>query len=58
MTNSTPTTTGKATSSAVRVSGSAKVRSNKHMAVKREYNGMMFDSGRELARWQELELMH
>jgi len=57
MTKSTPTTTGTATSSAVRVSGSAKVRANKHRAVKREYNGMTFDSGRELARWQELELM-
>jgi len=57
MTNSTPKTTGTAISSAVRVSGSAKVRANKHRAVKREYNGMTFDSGRELARWQELELM-
>ena len=57
MTNSTPTTTGTAISSAVRMSGNAKVRANKHRAVKREYNGMTFDSGRELARWQELELM-
>lgn len=57
MTKPTPKTTGTATSSAVRVSGSAKVRANKHKAVKREYNGMTFDSGRELARWQELELM-
>jgi hypothetical protein len=57
MTNSTPKTSGTATSSAVRVSGSAKVRTNKHRAVKREYNGMTFDSGRELKRWQELELM-
>lgn len=57
MTKSTPATTGKATSSAVRVSGSPKVRANKHRAVKREYNGMTFDSGRELKRWQELELM-
>lgn len=57
MTKPTPTTTGKATSSAVRVSGNAKVRENKHRAVKREYNGMTFDSGRELKRWQELELM-
>ena len=57
MTKSTPTTTWKATSSAVSVSGSAKVRANKHNAVKREYNGMTFDSGRELRRWQELELM-
>ena len=57
MTKSTPKTTRTATSSAVRVSGSAKVRANKHRAVKREYNGMTFDSGRELARWQELELM-
>ena len=57
MTKSTPKTTGKATSSAVRVSGSAKVQPNKHRAVKREYNGMTFDSGRELKRWQELELM-
>lgn len=57
MTKSTPKTTGTATSSAVRVSGSAKVRANKHRAIKREYNGMTFDSGRELARWQELELM-
>jgi len=58
MTNSTPKTTGTATSSAVRAPGSAKVHANKHMAVKREYNGMTFDSGRELKRWQELELMH
>ena len=57
MTKSTPATTGKATSSAVRAYGSAKVRANKHKAVKREYNGMTFDSGRELKRWQELELM-
>ena len=57
MTNYPPTTTGKATSIAVRVSGNAKVRANKHRAVKREYNGMTFDSGRELKRWQELELM-
>jgi hypothetical protein len=57
MTKSTPKTNGTAISSAVRVSGSAKVRANKHRAVKREYNGMTFDSGRELARWQELELM-
>lgn len=57
MTKSTPKTTGTATSSAVRVSGGAKVRANKHRAVKREYNGMTFDSGRELKRWQELELM-
>lgn len=57
MTKPTPKTTGTATSSAVRVSGSAKVRANKHKAVKREYNGMTFDSGRELRRWQELELM-
>lgn len=57
MTKYTPKTTGTAISSAVRVSGSAKVLANKHRAVKREYNGMTFDSGRELARWQELELM-
>lgn len=57
MTNSTPTTTGKATSSAVSASGSAKVLANKHRAVKREYNGMTFDSERELKRWQELELL-
>ena len=57
MTKSTPKTTGTATSSPVRVSGSAKVLANKHRAVKREYNGMTFDSGRELRRWQELELM-
>jgi len=57
MSKSTPKMTGTAISSAVRVSGSAKVRANKHRAVKREYNGMMFDSGRELERWQELELM-
>jgi len=57
MTKPTPKTTGTASSSAVRVSGSAKVRANKHGAVKREYNGMTFDSGRELKRWQELELM-
>ena len=57
MTKSPPKTTGTANSSAVRVSGSAKVRANKHRAVKREYNGMTFDSGRELKRWQELELM-
>lgn len=57
MTDSPPKTTGTAISSAVRVSGSAKVRANKHRAVKREYNGMTFDSGRELKRWQELELM-
>jgi len=57
MTNSTPKTTGTATSSAVRAPGSAKAHANKHMAVKREYNGMTFDRGRELKRWQELELM-
>jgi len=57
MSKSTPKMTGTAISSAVRVSGSAKVRANKHRAVKREYNGMTFDSGRELERWQELELM-
>ena len=57
MTKSTPKTTGTATSSAVRASGSAKVRANKHKAAKREYTGMTFDSGRELKRWQELELM-
>ena len=39
------------------VSGKAKVAESKHKAVKREYNGMTFDSGRELKRWQELELL-
>ena len=39
------------------VSGNAKVAAGKHRAVKREYNGMTFDSGRELKRWQELELL-
>lgn len=57
MTKSTPKTTGTATSGAVRASGGAKVRANKHRAVKREYNGMTFDSGRELERWKELELL-
>lgn len=38
-------------------SGKAKVAASKHKAVKREYNGMMFDSGRELARWKELEIL-
>lgn len=38
-------------------SGKAKVSASKHKAVKREYNGMTFDSGRELKRWQELELL-
>lgn len=38
-------------------SGKAKVAASKHKAVKREYNGMTFDSGRELKRWQELELL-
>lgn len=41
----------------VRVAGKAKVAASKHKAVKREYNGMTFDSGRELKRWQELELL-
>ena len=41
----------------VRVAGKAKVAASKHKAVKREYNGMTFDSGRELARWKELELL-
>ena len=40
-----------------RASGNAKVAASKHKAVKREYNGMTFDSGRELKRWQELELL-
>lgn len=41
----------------VQAVGSAKVRQSKHRAVKREYNGMTFDSGRELKRWMELELL-
>lgn len=41
----------------VRAAGKAKVAASKHKAVKREYNGMTFDSGRELARWKELELL-
>jgi len=41
----------------VRVAGKANVAASKHKAVKREYNGMTFDSGRELKRWQELELL-
>lgn len=44
-------------SRSVRASGKAKVAASKHRAVKREYNGMTFDSGRELIRWQELELL-
>lgn len=57
MNKTTTTTTGTTISSAVQVSGSAKVRPSKHKAVKHEYNGMTFDSGRELKRWRELELM-
>ena len=30
---------------------------NKHKAVKHEYRGMKFDSGRELKRWKELEIL-
>lgn len=41
----------------VQAVGNAKVLPSKHRAVKREYNGMVFDSGRELKRWQELELL-
>lgn len=37
--------------------GNAKVRPSKHKSVKSEYNGIKFDSGRELKRWQELELL-
>ncbi len=44
-------------SRSVRASGKAKVAASKHKEVKREYNGMTFDSGRELARWKELELL-
>ena len=28
---------------------------NKHKAVKHEYRGMKFDSGRELKRWKSLK---
>ncbi len=41
----------------VRVAGKAKVAASKHKAVKREYDGMTFDSGRELARWKKLEFL-
>ena len=41
----------------VRASGKDKVAVGKHKAVKREYNGMTFDSGRELSRWKELEIL-
>ena len=44
-------------SRSVRVSGKAKAAESKHKAVKRDYKGMTFDSGRELKRWQELELL-
>jgi len=57
MTGNTSKTSGKAISRRVRAVGGAKVPESKHKAVKREYNGMTFDSGRELQRWQELELM-
>ena len=30
---------------------------NKHKAVRHEYRGMKFDSGRELKRWKELEIL-
>lgn len=32
-------------------------RASKYGAQKKQYNGMTFDSARELRRWQELELM-
>ena len=33
-------------------------KTNKYGNRKRTYNGMKFDSGRELKRYQELELLH
>lgn len=57
MTGNTSKTSGKAIPGRVRAVGSAKVPASKHRAVKREYNGMTFDSGRELKRWQELEVL-